>query len=180
MTITYSCVANGRAVLAELALTGGSYQEAAAKVLRQVLLKAEPVTIIQIGSYVYHTLFIGGITYLCATDNGLDTLAPSAFLKKMEYNKNQSYNTVTTMKSQVTDVKNIMLRNMDTVLERETETVSIIPKGTDDPQEIAENSEKARKIPKRVWWKPFKIVITVLTILLSIIVILLSTHTIPT
>ncbi|XP_041498039.1 40S ribosomal protein S25-like isoform X2 [Microtus oregoni] len=26
MTITYSCVANGRAVLAELALTGGSYQ----------------------------------------------------------------------------------------------------------------------------------------------------------
>ncbi|XP_040603410.1 vesicle-associated membrane protein 7-like isoform X3 [Mesocricetus auratus] len=83
MTITYSCVANGRAVLAELALTGGSYQEAAAKVLRQVLLKAEPVTIIQIGSYVYHTLFIGGITYLCATDNGLDTLAPSAFLKKV-------------------------------------------------------------------------------------------------
>lgn len=26
MTITYSCVANGRAVLAELALTGGAYQ----------------------------------------------------------------------------------------------------------------------------------------------------------
>lgn len=26
MTITYSCIANGRAVLAELALTGGSYQ----------------------------------------------------------------------------------------------------------------------------------------------------------
>uniref|UniRef100_A0A1D5RLQ4 Vesicle-associated membrane protein 9 n=1 Tax=Mus musculus TaxID=10090 RepID=A0A1D5RLQ4_MOUSE len=49
MTITYSCVANGRAVLAELALTGGAYQEAAAKVLRQALLKAEPTTIIQIG-----------------------------------------------------------------------------------------------------------------------------------
>ncbi|XP_011247911.1 uncharacterized protein LOC102639650 isoform X3 [Mus musculus] len=83
MTITYSCVANGRAVLAELALTGGAYQEAAAKVLRQALLKAEPTTIIQIGSYVYHTLFIDGITYLCATDNGLDIMAPSAFLKKV-------------------------------------------------------------------------------------------------
>ncbi|XP_036057533.1 vesicle-associated membrane protein 712-like isoform X4 [Onychomys torridus] len=200
MTITYSCVAHGRAVLAELALTGGSYQEAAAKVLRQVLLKAEPETIIQIGSYVYHTLFIDGITYLCATDNGLDTMAPSAFLKKVspfhvlgytnggreclqsdymnlwfvlelqvsdiftrnplmsqehffpsnalatdfqqilaqhmvEYNKNpRDNNTVSAVKSQVTDVKNIMLRNIDTVLERETETVSILTEGAEDPQ----------------------------------------------
>lgn len=43
------------------------------------------------------------------------------------------------MKSQVTEVKNIMLRNMDTVLERETETVSITPKGADDPQETVSN-----------------------------------------
>ncbi|XP_075799088.1 uncharacterized protein LOC142832499 isoform X2 [Microtus pennsylvanicus] len=178
MTITYSCVANGRAVLAELALTGGSYQEAAAKVLRQVLLKAEPVTIIQIGSYVYHTLFIDGITYLCATDNGLDTMAPSAFLKKMEYNRNQSDNTVSSVKSQVTDVKNIMLRNIDTVLEKET--VTIITEGAEDPQATAEEFEKSRKTPKRTWWKCVKIVITTLTVLLSVIVILLSTHVIPT
>lgn len=39
-------------------------------------------------SYVYHTLFIDGITYLCATDNGLDSMAPSAFLKKVS---NYSY-----------------------------------------------------------------------------------------
>ncbi|XP_036057531.1 vesicle-associated membrane protein 712-like isoform X2 [Onychomys torridus] len=215
MTITYSCVAHGRAVLAELALTGGSYQEAAAKVLRQVLLKAEPETIIQIGSYVYHTLFIDGITYLCATDNGLDTMAPSAFLKKVsdiftrnplmsqehffpsnalatdfqqilaqhmvEYNKNpRDNNTVSAVKSQVTDVKNIMLRNIDTVLERETETVSILTEGAEDPQATAEEFEKTRKIPKRIWWKCFKIVITTLTILLSIIIILLRTHIIPT
>ncbi|XP_055443397.1 vesicle-associated membrane protein 7-like [Bubalus kerabau] len=81
MTITYSCIANGRAVLAELALTGGSYQEAAAAVLKLVLLRAEPKTMIQMGSFVYHTLFIDGITYLCASDNALDILTPSAFLK---------------------------------------------------------------------------------------------------
>ncbi|XP_037687378.1 vesicle-associated membrane protein 714-like [Choloepus didactylus] len=81
--ITYSCIANGRVVLAELALTGGSYQEAAATVLRLVLLRAEPKTITQMGSYVYHTLFIDGITYLCATDNAFDSVAPSAFLKKV-------------------------------------------------------------------------------------------------
>ncbi|XP_038175253.1 vesicle-associated membrane protein 712-like [Arvicola amphibius] len=212
MTITYSCVANGRAVLAELALTGGSYQEAAAKVLRQVLLKAEPATIIQIGSYVYHTLFIDGITYLCATDNGFDTMAPSAFLKKvsdiftrnplmsqerffpsntpatdfqqilaqhmMEYNRNQSDNTVSSVKSQVTDVKNAMLRNIDTVLEKET--VTIITEGAEDPQATAEELEKTRKTPKRAWWKYFKIVVTMLTVLLSVIVILLSIHVIPT
>ncbi|XP_059130700.1 uncharacterized protein LOC131920377 isoform X2 [Peromyscus eremicus] len=166
-------------------------------------------------SYVYHTLFIDGITYLCATDNGLDSMAPSAFLKKvsdiftrnplmpqehffpsnalatdfqrilaqhmMEYNKNQrDNNTVSRVESQVTDVKNIMLRNIDRVLEREIETVSIITEGAEDPQATAEEFEKTRKIPKRIWWKCFKIVITTLTILLSIIIILLRTHIIPT
>ncbi|XP_015441526.1 vesicle-associated membrane protein 7-like isoform X3 [Pteropus alecto] len=83
MTITYSCIANGRVVLADLALTGGSYQETAATVLRLVLLRAEPKTIIQMGSFIYHSLFIDGITYLCASDNALDTVTPSAFLKSV-------------------------------------------------------------------------------------------------
>ncbi|XP_041613926.1 vesicle-associated membrane protein 714-like isoform X3 [Vulpes lagopus] len=153
MTITYSCVANGRAVLAELALTGGSYQEAAATVLRLVLLRAESKTIIHMGSFVYHTLFIDGITYLCATDNALDTITPSAFLTNvsdtflrnplmsqehfspsnavaadfqqvlgkymMKYNKNQDGSSISTLKSQVTDVKNIMSQNIDEILESE-------------------------------------------------------------
>lgn len=44
----------------------------------------------------------------------------------------------------------------------------------------AEEFETTRKIPKRTWWKCFKIVITTLAIPLSIIIILLSTHIIPT
>ncbi|XP_044537054.1 vesicle-associated membrane protein 712-like [Gracilinanus agilis] len=83
MTITYSCIANGRVILAELALTGGSYQEAASSVLKLVLLKAEKKTTARIGSYVYHTLLIDGITYLCATDNPLDNALPSAFLEEV-------------------------------------------------------------------------------------------------
>ncbi|XP_036877090.1 uncharacterized protein [Manis javanica] len=83
MAFTYSCIANGRAVLAELTLTSGSYQEAAAIVLRLVLLRAEPKTIIRMGSFVYHTLCIGGITHLCATDNAMDIITPSAFLKNV-------------------------------------------------------------------------------------------------
>ncbi|MXQ87972.1 hypothetical protein E5288_WYG022463 [Bos mutus] len=59
------------------------FQEAAAAVLKLVLLRAEPKTMIQMGSFVYHTLFIDGITYLCASDNALDILTPSAFLKNV-------------------------------------------------------------------------------------------------
>ncbi|KAM6220939.1 uncharacterized protein ACDL77_001716 [Rhynchocyon petersi] len=166
MTITYSCVANGRTVLAQLALTGGSYQEAVATVLRLVLLRAEPKTITKLGSYVYHTLSIDGITYLCATDNALDAMVPSAFLKKVsdtfmknplisqdhfppsnavpadfqqvlgkymvKYNKNQDISKISTLKSQVTDVTNIMTQTIDVILEREermidpnNETVSL-------------------------------------------------------
>ncbi|XP_020844056.1 vesicle-associated membrane protein 7-like isoform X3 [Phascolarctos cinereus] len=83
MTITYSCIANGRVILAELALTGGNYQDAVSSVLKLVLLKAEKKTTARIGSYVYHTLLIDGITYLCATDNPLDVTLPSAFLDEV-------------------------------------------------------------------------------------------------
>ena len=34
-------------------------------------------------SFVYHTLLTDGITYLCASDNALDILTPSAFLKNV-------------------------------------------------------------------------------------------------
>nr|XP_051675602.1 vesicle-associated membrane protein 7 isoform X3 [Oryctolagus cuniculus] len=141
MTITYSCIANGRTVLAELALTGGSYQEATAKVLRLVLLRAEPRTIMQMGSYIYHTLFIDGITYLCATDNALDTVAPSAFLKKMKYNKNQSDCMISTMRSQVTDVKTVLTQNIEIILEKE-EKSNIYLDSTDDLQTPAEGTQR--------------------------------------
>ncbi|XP_062055176.1 uncharacterized protein LOC133765648 [Lepus europaeus] len=214
MTITYSCIANGRTVLAELALTGGSYQEATAKVLRLVLLRAEPRTIMRMGSYIYHTLFIDGITYLCATDNALDTVAPSAFLKNvsdtltrnplmsqeqfspstaitadfqqvlgkymMKYNKNQSDCMISTMRSQVTDVKNVLTQNIETILEKE-EKPNIYLDSTDDLQTPVEEFPKTRKIPRGISWKHFKkILIITVAILLSILIILLSTNVIPT
>ncbi|XP_027710385.1 vesicle-associated membrane protein 7-like isoform X2 [Vombatus ursinus] len=83
MTITYSCIANGQVILAELALTGGSYQDAVSSVLKLVLLKPEKKTTARIGSYVYHTLLADGITYLCATDNLMDVTLPSAFLDEV-------------------------------------------------------------------------------------------------
>ncbi|XP_057585868.1 uncharacterized protein LOC130850375 [Hippopotamus amphibius kiboko] len=214
MTITYSCIANGRAVLAELALTGGSYQEAAATVLKLVLLRAEPKTIIQMGNFVYHTVFIDGITYLCASDNVLDTVTPSAFLKNvsetllrnplmsqehfspsnavaadfqqvlgkymMKYNKSQEDSSISTLKSQVTDVKNIMAQTIDKILESE-ERLNIFTDRTDDLQTTAKESQKTRKVLRRIWWKHFKkIIVITMTMLLSIIIILLSTNVIPT
>ncbi|CAO2639236.1 Vesicle-associated membrane protein 713 [Lemmus lemmus] len=96
----------------------------------------------------------------------------------MEYNRNQSDNAVSSVKSQVTDVKTVMLRNIDTVLEKGT--VTVITEGAEDPQATAEKFENPRKTSKRTWWKCFKITVTTLTVFLSVIVILLSTHVIPT
>ncbi|XP_010626934.1 vesicle-associated membrane protein 712-like isoform X2 [Fukomys damarensis] len=189
MKITYSCIANGRVVLAELALTGGSYQEAAAKVLRLVLLRAKPKTTVQMGSYVYHTLFIEGITYLCATDNALDMVAPSAFLREvsdtftrnplmsqehffpsnavaadlqqvlgqymMKYNKNQGNSMISTRRSQMIDIKNDMIQNVDIILEKEAR-LNIFLDETDDPSTTDKEFQKTTEIPRRIWWKYFK------------------------
>ncbi|XP_010626958.1 vesicle-associated membrane protein 712-like isoform X5 [Fukomys damarensis] len=158
MKITYSCIANGRVVLAELALTGGSYQEAAAKVLRLVLLRAKPKTTVQMGSYVYHTLFIEGITYLCATDNALDMVAPSAFLREMKYNKNQGNSMISTRRSQMIDIKNDMIQNVDIILEKEAR-LNIFLDETDDPSTTDKEFQKTTEIPRRIWWKYFKKII---------------------
>nr|KAF6387369.1 hypothetical protein mMyoMyo1_007876 [Myotis myotis] len=105
------------------------------------------------GSFVYHSLFIDGIIYLCASDNALDIVTPSAFLKNvsdiflknplmsqehfspsnaiaadfqqvlgkymMKYNKNQGDSSISTLRSQVTDVKIIMTQNINKILESE-------------------------------------------------------------
>uniref|UniRef100_A0A286X7N3 Longin domain-containing protein n=1 Tax=Cavia porcellus TaxID=10141 RepID=A0A286X7N3_CAVPO len=160
MTITYSCIANGRAVLAELALTGGSYQEAAAKVLSLVLFTARPETTVQMGSYVYHTLLIDGITYLCATDNALDMGAPSAFLREVSdtFTRNplMSQEHFCPSHAVAADFQQVLGQYMDKEFQKTTE------------------------IPRRIWWKYYKkIVIITMTILLSIIIILLSTNVIP-
>ncbi|OWK13690.1 hypothetical protein Celaphus_00017348, partial [Cervus elaphus hippelaphus] len=111
--------------------------------------------------FVYHTLLIDGITYLCASDNTLDILTPSAFLKnvsetflknplmsqeyfspsnavaadfqQMKYNTNQVDSSISTLKSQVTDVKNVMTQNIDKILESE-DRLNIFTGRTDDPQ----------------------------------------------
>nr|KAF6392671.1 hypothetical protein mPipKuh1_007855 [Pipistrellus kuhlii] len=188
MTITYSCIANGRVILADLAWAGGSYQETAATMLRLVLLRAEPKTTIQMGSFVYHSLFIDGIIYLCASDNVLDIVTPSAFLKKypilgkymMKYNKNQGDSSISTLRSQVTDVKSIMTQNIDKILESE-ERLNSFTDRTDDPQTTAKDSQETIKILRKIWWQHLKkIIIITVAIILSIIIILLSTNIIPT
>ncbi|XP_025145619.3 vesicle-associated membrane protein 714 isoform X2 [Bubalus bubalis] len=161
MTITYSCIANGRAVLAELALTGGSYQEAAAAVLKLVLLRAEPKTMIQMGSFVYHTLFIDGITYLCASDNALDILTPSAFLK----NVSETFLKNPLMSQEHFSPSNAVAADFQQVLGKY----------------MAKESPQTMKILRRIWRKHCKkIIIISMAILLSIIIILLSTNVIPT
>lgn len=118
-------------------------------------------------SFVYHTLSVDGITYLCASDNALDTITPAAFLKNvsesllrnplmsqehfspsnaaaadfqqvlgkymMKYNKSQDDSSISTLRSQVTDVKNVMTQNIDKILESE-ERLNIFTARTDNLQ----------------------------------------------
>lgn len=51
----------------------------------------------------------------------------------MKYNKNQEDSSISTLKSQVTDVKYVMTQNIDKILERE-ERLNIFTDRTDDLQ----------------------------------------------
>ncbi|XP_036891573.1 vesicle-associated membrane protein 8-like [Sturnira hondurensis] len=158
MTITYSCIANGRAILADLALTGGSYQVSDI-FLRNPLMSQEHFS----------------------PSNAVAADFQQVLGKYMlKYNKNQDDSSISTLRSQITDVKIIMTQNIDKILESE-EKLNIFTDRTDDLQTTAKDFQKTKKILKRIWWKHFKkIIIITVAILLSIIIILLSTNIIPT
>ncbi|XP_043401562.1 vesicle-associated membrane protein 7-like [Chelonia mydas] len=82
-SLSYSCIANGRTLLAELSLRGGCFRDAASSVVNLVLHKGLKKTTAHIGSFVYHALLVNGITYLCATNNTIDSTGPFAFLKEI-------------------------------------------------------------------------------------------------
>nr|XP_058152494.1 vesicle-associated membrane protein 3-like [Dasypus novemcinctus] len=97
----------------------------------------------------------------------------------MKYNKDQGDSAISILSHQVTNVKNVITQNIDTLLEKE-ERLNIFIDRADELQTAAKESQNTRKIP-RIWRKYFKkIIVITVPIVLSIIIILLSTKVIPT
>nr|KAF6387368.1 hypothetical protein mMyoMyo1_007876 [Myotis myotis] len=98
----------------------------------------------------------------------------------MKYNKNQGDSSISTLRSQVTDVKIIMTQNINKILESE-ERLNSFTDRTNDLHTTAKDSQETRKILRKILWQHLKkIIIITVAILLSIIIILLSTNIIPT
>lgn len=56
----------------------------------------------------------------------------------MKYNKNQGNSIISTRRSQVMDIKNFMIQNVDTILEKE-ERLNFFLDGTDDSSTTVSN-----------------------------------------
>lgn len=62
---------------------------------------------------------------------------------QVKYNKNQDNSSISTLRSQVTDVKNAMTQNIDKILESE-ERSNIFPDSTDDLQTAVSDAHLSR------------------------------------
>ncbi|XP_019381625.1 PREDICTED: vesicle-associated membrane protein 8-like [Gavialis gangeticus] len=95
-------------------------------------------------------------------------------------NKNAS-DTISTLQIQVDDVKNVMTKNIDKVLQREEKLSELVDR-TDDLQTVADAFQKtSTKISRKMWWKNFKVIILIVIFLLILtFIILLATGVIPT
>uniref|UniRef100_A0A7N4PVP3 Vesicle-associated membrane protein 7 n=1 Tax=Sarcophilus harrisii TaxID=9305 RepID=A0A7N4PVP3_SARHA len=157
MTITYSCIANGRVILAELALTGGSYQ-VSKNYSENPLMLQEP--------FPPSNAIIADFQHVLGKC-------------MMKYNQNQGEFMISALKSQVTDVKNSMSQNIDKMLKRE-EKLNILIDRTDNLQVATKAFQKTTtKTSKKMWWRNYKIIIIICSIFIIIIIILLSTNVIP-
>ncbi|XP_064414726.1 vesicle-associated membrane protein 8 [Latimeria chalumnae] len=98
-----------------------------------------------------------------------DTVDPSSF--KIEI-----------LQDQVDDVKNIMTKNIDNVLNRGEKLHDLLNK-TDDLQATATSFQRTTtRIARKMWWKNSKLIMSMMGIMSVIvtIIILLATRVIPT
>ncbi|EMP30373.1 Vesicle-associated membrane protein 7 [Chelonia mydas] len=137
-SLSYSCIANGRTLLAELSLRGGCFrvqtaprEQRASRFRRGLLCGLASICKAFIGSPL-----ISQVTFAHPFEFNADF---QQVLGKymMEYNRKSGDITVSTLQIQVDDVKNVMTQNIDKVLQRE-ENLSELVDRTDDLQIASE------------------------------------------
>nr|XP_046225589.1 vesicle-associated membrane protein 7 isoform X1 [Oncorhynchus gorbuscha]XP_046225590.1 vesicle-associated membrane protein 7 isoform X1 [Oncorhynchus gorbuscha]XP_046225591.1 vesicle-associated membrane protein 7 isoform X1 [Oncorhynchus gorbuscha] len=83
MPIVYCCVERSNIILADLALRGGRFQEAALSFLRPLPFGALYRRSIQLDGFRYHILSEDGVSYVCVTELSYESRRAHEFLNQI-------------------------------------------------------------------------------------------------
>eukprot|EP00063_Salmo_salar_P007864 XP_013982699.1 PREDICTED: vesicle-associated membrane protein 8-like isoform X2 [Salmo salar] len=182
MPIVYCCVERSNIILADLALRGGRFQDAALSFLRPLPFGALYRRSIQLDGFRYHILSEGGVSYVCVTELSYESRRAHEFLNQADYSSQQPASSkLDSVQGQVNEVKVILKDNINKVLERGERLDDLVDK-THDLQATADSFQRtSTRVARKYWWKNAKmmIIIGVIVLIILILIILFATGVIP-
>ncbi|KAM9517035.1 uncharacterized protein ACWYII_044203 isoform 2-T6 [Salvelinus alpinus] len=182
MPIVYCCVERSNIILADLALRGGRFQEAALNFLRPLPFGALYRRSIQLDGFRYHILSEDGVSYVCVTELSYESRRAHEFLNQADYSSQQPASSkLDSVQGQVNEVKVILKDNINKVLERGERLDDLVDK-THDLQATADSFQRtSTRVARKYWWKNVKmmIIIGVIVLIILILIILFATGVIP-
>ncbi|XP_052381825.1 vesicle-associated membrane protein 8 isoform X2 [Oncorhynchus keta] len=182
MPIVYCCVERSNIILADLALRGGRFQEAALSFLRPLPFGALYRRSIPLDGFRYHILSEDGVSYVCVTELSYESRRAHEFLNQADYSSQQPASSkLESVQGQVNEVKVILKDNINKVLERGERLDDLVDK-THDLQATADSFQRtSTRVARKYWWKNAKmmIIIGVIVLIILILIILFATGVIP-
>ncbi|PRP87592.1 hypothetical protein PROFUN_04619 [Planoprotostelium fungivorum] len=207
MPIDGTLIARGTTILALWVSPGSNFVEVAKRLLTQISSETDTKKSYAHQGFMFHFVVERGIIYMCMSDSNTGFKGPYTLLydliSKVKANYPQEvysaneipplsriikeqtsfYNDSTLsdktgkLRSQVNDVKNVMIENVDKVLARGEKIETLVDK-TQELQDSATTFQfKSREVKNKFWWKNLKmkicIGITILIIVLLVVLLLL-------
>jgi vesicle-associated membrane protein 7 len=201
-TTVYGLVSRGVNVLAEYTTSTGNFSTVTRLLLKKLPSEDNRLSYLY-DNHVFHYVVSDGMTYLCMSDKSSSRAQAFKFLEDLEetfrhtygnrgktaralafdsdfkrtikrlleeYNGNDNLSLV---QNQLEETTNIMLKNVESVLERGEKIEILAEDAIRINSEAIKYGKSARNLRKRYWWKDCKLKIMIAVVILIVLTIVL-------
>ncbi|KAF5938380.1 hypothetical protein HYC85_022639 [Camellia sinensis] len=187
MAILYALVARGSMVLAEFSATSTNASTIARQILEKIPGNNDSNLSYSQDRYIFHVKRTDGLTVLCMADDTAGRRIPFTFLEdihqrfvrtygrathayamndefsrvlsqQMEYYSNDpNADRINRLKGEMSQVRNVMIENIDKVLERGDRLELLVDKTANMQGNTFRFRKQARRFRNTVWWRNVKL-----------------------
>ncbi|KAH7659954.1 Synaptobrevin protein [Dioscorea alata] len=182
MAVVYALVARGTVVLAEFSATGSNASAIARQILEKIPGADDSHVSYSQDRYVFHVKRTDGITVLCMADDSAGTLAYAmndefsrVLSQQMDfYSGDPNADRINRIKGEMSQVRNVMIENIDKVLERGDRLELLVDKTANMQANTFRFRRQTRRFNNTVWWRNVKLRATLVLVVLIVIYVVLA------
>ncbi|KAG7581941.1 Longin-like domain superfamily [Arabidopsis suecica] len=185
MAIIFALVARGTVVLSEFSATSTNASSIAKHILEKLPGNdSDSHMSYSQDRYIFHVKRTDGLTVLCMADETAGRNIPFAFLddihqrvvsQQMEYYSNDpNADRMSRIKGEMTQVRNVMIENIDKVLDRGERLELLVDKTENMQGNTFRFRKQARRYRTIMWWRNVKLTIALILVLALVVYIAMA------